>query len=77
MTTQTVPVSALVLGDTILTQKPGTKPDRQAHVTRIETLHRSGRIRVYVRSIHHQSSMLSDWPFGTFNPTETVQRVTD
>lgn len=40
---------------------------------RLQPLPRSGRIRVWVKGNHQQSSRVSEANFGQFHPTDTVE----
>jgi hypothetical protein len=73
-TLTSTPVADLAVGDVIDSRKRLTGDVRPAEVTRLQGL-RHGRTRVWVRSIHQQRSILSDWAFGSFAPTDTVNRV--
>ena len=67
-------VADLAVGDVIDVRKRATQDVRPAEVTRLQTL-RHGRTRVWVRSVYQQRSFFSDWNFGNFAPTDTVNRI--
>lgn len=75
--TTTTTVSELELGDRLLLPESPRHDQKPVEITHLQSLPRSGRIRIWVRSIYQQRMMFSSWNLGAFYPTDSIERIDD
>lgn len=68
------PVAELAVGDVIDSRRRPLGPVRPATVTRLQRL-RHGLTRVWVNRHSSRWSITSESNFGTYGPTDTVNKV--
>jgi hypothetical protein len=73
----TTTVGALQVGDRLILPESPRNDLRPVEITRLQPLPRSGRIRIWVISIHQQRSMLSAWNYGAFDPSHEIEQLVE
>lgn len=71
----TTTVGELVVGDRLILPESPRHDLRPVEITRLQSLPRSGRIRIWVLSVHQQRSMYSSWNYGAFDPSHAIERL--
>lgn len=71
----TTTVGALSVGDRLILPESPHHDLRPVEIIRLQPLPRSGRIRIWVRSVYQQKSMYSQWNYGAFDPSHEIERL--
>lgn len=71
----TTTVGELSVGDRLILPESPRHDLRPVEITRLQPLPRSGRIRIWVLSVHQQRSMYSSWNYGAFDPSHSIERL--